>query len=123
MAQPAWIAAKSVTMTYNGTNLSATDCEYSHEIGEVDVTNLNSAGNYEFITDIKKRQLRGTIVNDSNALVTLTLGSQVTASYTATGGVTHSGTAAITNLSERGGPRGAYTWNFTCVFTGAVTNS
>ena len=118
-----WIPAKNASVNLGTGNLPMTDAEYQHEIGDVDVTNLLSAGNYEGITDIKKRTIRGSFVQDSNAFQTLTLGTQISATYSTTGGVSHAGTAYIVRLTEKGGPRGAFMTTVEAVFTGPVTNS
>jgi hypothetical protein len=118
-----WIAAKATTLTINSQVQPATDCEYSHEVGEVDVTNLTSGGDYESITDIKKRSIRGTVTVDSLVSPAITLGTLVPASYTTTGGLSHAGNLRITQWSEKGGPRGAYQISFQGTFSGPVTNS
>lgn len=119
----AWVPAKNVTMTIAGQIQPATDCEYQHEIGAWDATNLTSGGDYESGVDIKKRTIRGTIVVDSGVVPVIALGTIVAASYTATGGLSHSGNLRILNWTEKGGPKGGYLVSFQGEGTGPWTNS
>jgi hypothetical protein len=117
-----YLAAKTATVSYNGTTYTARDCSLSWEVGEVDVTNLNSGGFYEDITDIRKFEMSGTLVLDSNALASLpTDGSLNAASVAIPNWKTLAGNARLLKQGVKVGPRGAVEVSFNMTGSGSFT--
>jgi hypothetical protein len=117
------VPAKNLTFTVGNTTVKATDAGVDRELGEVDVTNTTSNGNYEFITDISKTTFNFTAVVDSNSIPTFSPGTAGTIAFTMANGRTVTGTGTILRAGHKGGPRGAYTINCSGSYTGAVTES
>lgn len=118
-----YIPAKNLVLTFGSTTVKATDASVDRNLGEVDMTNTTSGGNYEFVTDISDATLQFTAVVDSAAVPNFAIGQSGTASFAITGGKTTSGTATITKSTHKGGPRGAYTIACTVKYSGAVTEA
>lgn len=119
----AYVPAKNLTLTFNSITVKAQDASVDRNLGEVDVTNTTSSGNYEFVTDISDASLQFTALVDSASVPNFAIGQSGTASFAVTGGRTTSGTATITKSTHKGGPRGAYTIACTAKFTGSVTEA
>jgi hypothetical protein len=119
----AYVPAKNLTLTFNSITVKATDASIDRGLGEVDMTNTASSGNYEFVTDISDATMQFTAVVDSASVPNFAIGQSGTATFAMTGGRTTTGTATITRSSHKGGPRGAYTIAATVKYSGAVTES
>jgi hypothetical protein len=117
----AYVPAKNLVLTFNGITVKATDASVDRNLGEVDMTNTTSGGNYEFVTDISDATLQFTAVVDSATVPNFAIGQAGTASFAVSGAKTTSGTATITKSTHKGGPRGAFTIACTAKYSGAVT--
>ncbi len=117
------VAAKNLTLTFNGITVKAADATCDREIGEVDVTNTTSSGAYELITDISKSTLSWTAFVDSASVPNFAPGQSGTGTFAVSSGRTVTGTATIIRSSHKAGPRGAYQITCQASYSGTVTES
>lgn len=118
-----YVPGRNVTFTIGNSNYYVTTVTASRDIGEVDVTNNRSNGNYEFITDIASTTFEFTTVQPMNGVIAIVPGTTATATMTVTNGRTVTGSATVLRATHTAGPRGAYTIAGTAKISGAVTES
>lgn len=114
---------KNINFTHGNSNYYVTTTSVSRDIGEVDVTNNRSNGNYEFITDISSTTIEFSTVQPLAGVVAIVPGTSGNASWAVTNGRTVTGNATILRASHTAGARGAYTISGTAKISGAVTES
>lgn len=116
-----YVLNKDVVLTINSKEAYMQTANLTRAIGEVDVTNTRSAGEYEVEGDILSTRFNYTILLKKTDLTYFTVGSKFPATWATTGGRTYSGTVMILSEQESGGVRGAQQIQGQAVFDGTTT--
>lgn len=125
MPAPVYAPAYNARIKFGANYLTATTAQLRTTLGTFDTDNTEGGIFSEFGIDKVTIELTCTVaVSDLNAANIPKLGASATVEWqeTMTGGVTHSGSGQITELTKNGGGRGGYTFNMTIRFIGEVTN-
>lgn len=124
MAYPCdWVRARDASITINGHVMKAMTCSYSASAGRVD---RSYVGNAYFLgtTDIITADVDMTIgVLATEGVPAIMIGGCYDATYTTTGGLTHTGKLVVESMNETGGARGGYDVSIRGFYNGTITNS